>query len=208
MKTFFIALVFSTRNQTPFIPSVILERVFVDANIHLVPVGDGQGDAKGEEMTETLDGLELGVNADAALKILRKHTSWKEMRIAGDVKYLLDVNEEHSDAKYTARYYYRLKYKEDEETQKTFKFAEQNFAQMYFIRNYASDKSRVEMSFNLTNCEASVVLPTTPTRGQSSSTSRVDTQDSPPLECHIFRRVFLNKSYSRHIWIKDEIDLG
>lgn len=51
--------------------------------------------------------------------------------------------------------YYRLKYKEDEETQKTFKFAEQNFAQMYFIRNYASDKSRVEMSFNLTNCEAS-----------------------------------------------------
>lgn len=51
-----------------------------------VPVGDGQGDAKGEEMTETLDGLELGVNADAALKILRKHTSWKEMRIAGDVK--------------------------------------------------------------------------------------------------------------------------
>lgn len=63
------------------------------------------------------------------------------------------------------RQYYRLKYDHslrstardaDEEAQQSFKFAEENFAPLYFIRSYPSDKKKIEMSFDLTNYQPQV----------------------------------------------------
>lgn len=39
---------------------------------------------------------------------------------------------------------------EDDEAFKTLRFAVKNFAPLYFIRSYPSDKRQVEMIFNLT----------------------------------------------------------
>ncbi|KZP19955.1 hypothetical protein FIBSPDRAFT_955015 [Athelia psychrophila] len=52
---------------------------------------------------ETVDEPALTADADAALKILRKHASWKETRD------LQDASVTHSDAQYIGEYY-RLKY--------------------------------------------------------------------------------------------------
>lgn len=40
--------------------------------------------------------------------------------------------------------------KDDPERKKQFEFAEKNFAPLYFIRSYPQDKSKLEMSFDLT----------------------------------------------------------
>ncbi len=49
------------------------------------------------------------------------------------------------DAKYNA------KHRDDEETKKSFKFAEENWKPLYLIKMYDDDPALIEMSFDLTN---------------------------------------------------------
>lgn len=44
----------------------------------------------------------------------------------------------------------------DEDTHKSYEFAEKNFSPLYFIRSYPSDKKKIEMSFDLTNYQPQV----------------------------------------------------
>ncbi|KAF7981558.1 hypothetical protein HWV62_33167 [Athelia sp. TMB] len=262
-----VALFFGTGNQTPFISSAILERVFMDPNMRLFEYSPTsflasipemrafprlsllyetwqqkvektgnvivqtrrevlrvKRDKKGvtvwsratqgtdndqqvvtgdsEEIEEKFDELILAVDADAALKILGKDASWKERRVLGNVKY------------------YRLEYDpslrsgtrdDDEEAQKSFEFAEKNFAPLYFIRSYPSDKKKVEMSFDLTNYQPQFkgVSPYGPGREPPSSDSAgSEDQDPPPLERHVFQTIFLDKEDSSHLWSKDEVKPG
>ncbi|KZP07169.1 hypothetical protein FIBSPDRAFT_293667 [Athelia psychrophila] len=109
-----------------------------------------------------------------------RHSSWEADAIDSTCR----TSVLRSDAE-NADKYYRLKYaalrspacKEDVEAQKSFKFVDENFAPMHFIHTYPSDMRQGEMSFHLTNCQASVqrCLAYGPTREPPSSTSLADT---------------------------------
>ncbi|KAJ3561360.1 hypothetical protein NP233_g10242 [Leucocoprinus birnbaumii] len=219
-----VALFFGTGNQTPFISSAILERVFMDPNMRLfeyspdtflasiprmcafprlsvlysvwqaVVEEQGKGSVRivtkrevtqvrrkrngvevwsrptegtdngqdvidpGKEEMEVFDELIFCCDADAALKILGSDASWLERRILGNVKYLWDVTVTHSDLSYMEKHY-RVRYdpelrskkdQDDHERRKKYAFAEKSFQPLYFIRSVPDDKSKLEMSFDLT----------------------------------------------------------
>ncbi|TFK97429.1 FAD/NAD(P)-binding domain-containing protein [Pterulicium gracile] len=225
-----VALFFGTGQQTPYISSAILERVFMDPSMRLFEYSDktflasippmrafprlsmvfeswqrkissnapqstfsfgrevyrvvrdakgvavfshdadspdperntqGTGERKNER-EERFDELIMCTDADAALKILGEGATWAERRVLGNVKYYWDLTVTHNDVEYMKKYY-RLEYEkslanpraldpsEDKEGYDQVKFAEENFKPLYYIRSYEEDKSRIEMSFDLTN---------------------------------------------------------
>ncbi|KAF9450049.1 FAD/NAD(P)-binding domain-containing protein [Macrolepiota fuliginosa MF-IS2] len=275
-----VALFFGTGNQTPFISSVILERVFMDPNMRLfeyspdtflasiprmcafprlsmlystwkaVVEEQGQGSVRittnrevvrvkrnsngaevwsrptqgtnnsqwvvdpGKEEKEEFGELIFCCDADAALRILAGDATWLERRILGNVKYLWDVTVTHSDLSYMEKYY-RTKYdprlnskknEDDPERQRQYAFAEKNFQPLYFIRSVPEDKSKIEMSFDLTVYQPQVSLEShrvPHAHNPASDTSK----NTPPLECHIFQTIFLdNAPESRRFWTKDDIN--
>ncbi|KAG8961509.1 hypothetical protein FRC03_005307 [Tulasnella sp. 419] len=213
-----VALFFGTGNQTPYISSAILERVFMDPSMKLfeydpksllasIPTMHGfpklhdvykawkediesrgnvtfnlqhevtrvinrnnKKPGEGPVVVEfklpsnndelhilTFDELILACDADAALKILGKQASWKEKQVLGSVKYLYDVTYTHSDLDYMRKYYeteYNPVYNapsEGPEDDKAFEFSKNNFRPLYYTMQYPEDKSKIEMSFDLTH---------------------------------------------------------
>ncbi|KAI0364448.1 FAD/NAD-P-binding domain-containing protein [Pilatotrama ljubarskyi] len=220
-----VALFFGTGNQTPYISSAILERVFMDPSMKLfeydpksllasIPTmlafpklhdvyqawksetasrgnvdfklnhevirvvsrtakKDGpvqiqykvaDGDLETAPQIAAFDELILAVDADSALKLLGKEATWMEKRVLGSVKYLYDVTITHNDLDYMQKYYetrYNPEHnaplssaanaQEREEMTKSFNFAERNFRPLYYTMQYAEDKSKIEMSFDLTH---------------------------------------------------------
>ncbi|KAF8625233.1 hypothetical protein AX17_006899 [Amanita inopinata Kibby_2008] len=274
-----VALFFGTGNQTPFISSAILERVFMDPNMRLFEYSpdtflasipkmkafphlstlystwksfieqQSQGSVKvvlnrevtrikryarsvgpvevwsrptkgtnneqvvegpGEEEAGVFDEIVFCTDADAALSILGEGAGWLEKRVLGNVKYLWDVTVTHSDLKYMEKYY-RVRYdptlcsKKDQENtdrKKQVEFAENNFAPLYFIRSYPDDKSKLEMSFDLTNYQ-----PQFDGVAASGQDAEGDGDGKIPLERHVFQTIFLNKEpESSKYWSKDEIN--
>ncbi|KAH9859028.1 FAD/NAD-P-binding domain-containing protein [Lenzites betulinus] len=220
-----VALFFGTGNQTPYISSAILERVFMDPSMKLfeydprsllasIPTmlafpklhdvyqawkseiashgsvdfqlnhevvrvisrtakkdgpiqieykaADGGEDAV--PRVAAFDELILAVDAGAALKILATEATWIERRVLGSVKYLYDVTITHNDLDYMNKHYetrYNPEHnaplssattaEEREEMTKSFKFAESSFRPLYYTKQYDEDKSKIEMSFDLTH---------------------------------------------------------
>ncbi|OJT10958.1 hypothetical protein TRAPUB_12520 [Trametes pubescens] len=220
-----VALFFGTGNQTPYVSSAILERVFMDPSMKLfeydpksllasiptmlafpklhdvyqawksevasrgnvdfklnhevirvvsrtakkngpvqVEYKIAAGDLETAPQVDAFDELILAVDADATLNLLGKEATWMERRILGSVKYLYDVTITHNDLNYMKKYY-ETRYnpghnapfssaqsdEEREEMEKSFKFAERNFRPLYYTMQYAEDKSKIEMSFDLTH---------------------------------------------------------
>ncbi|KAI0674921.1 FAD/NAD-P-binding domain-containing protein [Trametes maxima] len=220
-----VALFFGTGNQTPYISSAILERVFMDPSMKLfeydpksllasIPTmlafpklhdvyqawrsevssrgnvefrlnhevlrvvtrtakKDGpvqieykisDGHLETTPQIAAFDELILAVDADAALKLLGKEATWIEKKVLGNVKYLYDVTITHNDLQYMQKYY-ETRYdpqhnaplssaataQEREEMTKSFEFAERNFRPLYYTMQYPEDKSKIEMSFDLTH---------------------------------------------------------
>ncbi|KAF8635079.1 hypothetical protein AX15_000564 [Amanita polypyramis BW_CC] len=284
-----VALFFGTGNQTPFISSAILERVFMDPNMRLFEFSpetflatipkmkafprlsmlydswksfiedQGQGSVKvvlerevtrikrhprskgavqvwsrltkgtnseqevispGEEEIEEIDEIIFCTDADAALKILRNDASWMEKRVLGNVKYLWDITVTHNDLEYMKKYY-RVRYdpmlrsernQDDPERKKQFEFAEKNFAPLYYIRSYLQDRSKLEMSFDLTCYQpqfdgVSPFGPEADVMEGNSKDGNPEGEGKIPLEQHVFQTIFLNKDpESSQYWSKDEID--
>ncbi|KAH9895234.1 FAD/NAD-P-binding domain-containing protein [Cubamyces lactineus] len=219
-----VALFFGTGNQTPYISSAILERVFMDPSMKLfeydpksllasIPTmlafpklhdvyqawrdevasrgnvtfklnhevlrvvsrtaKDGpvqieykaaEGGLETEPQIAAFDELILAIDADSALKLLGNEATWIEKRVLGNVKYLYDVTITHNDLDYMKKYYetrYNTEHnaplssatnaEEREEMTKSFEFAERNFRPLYYTMQYAEDKSKIEMSFDLTH---------------------------------------------------------
>ncbi|KAK2459902.1 hypothetical protein APHAL10511_008102 [Amanita phalloides] len=278
-----VALFFGTGNQTPFISSAILERVFMDPNMRLFEYSpdtflasipkmkafpclsmlydkwksfveeQGQGsvqvvlerevmrikrhsrsagaievwsrptkgtnneqevESPGEEELETFDEIVLCCDADSALKILGEDAGWLERRVLGNVKYLWDVTVTHNDLEYMEKYY-RARYdpilrseknQDDPERKKQFEFAQKNFAPLYFIRSYPKDKSKLEMSFDLT-CYQPQFDGVSPLGPSANDDTNNKDEGEIPLERHVFQTIFLNKEpESSQYWSKDEID--
>ncbi|KAG6840424.1 hypothetical protein C0991_006774 [Blastosporella zonata] len=175
----------------------------------------------GEEEEETFDEIVICTDADAAMVLLGKDARWLEKRVLGNVKYLWDTTVTHNDIKYMEKYY-QVKYDpclrfktgpDDTDKQQRFKFAEEHFSPLYFIRSYPSDKRRVEMSFDLTVYQPQFdgVSP----RGKRSnefndttlgSASSEQASRNIPLDHHVFQTIFLDNSpESVRLWSKDEI---
>ncbi|PFH50038.1 hypothetical protein AMATHDRAFT_75855 [Amanita thiersii Skay4041] len=285
-----VALFFGTGNQTPFISSAILERVFMDPNMRLFEYSpntflasvpkmkafprlsllydawksfveeQGSGSVRvnlnrevtrikrfsrkkgavevwsrptngtdnsqevvdpGEEETENFDEIIICTDADAALTMLGNDARWLERRVLGNVKYLWDVTVTHNDLNYMEKYY-RVRYdpmlcsekdREDPERQKQFEFAKKNFAPLYFIRSHPKDKSKLEMSFDLTCYQPqfdgiSAFGPNAQSvQDDDKSQENHDDDGKIPLEQHVFQTIFLNKDpESSQYWSKQDID--
>ncbi|KZP31044.1 hypothetical protein FIBSPDRAFT_1037899 [Athelia psychrophila] len=160
-----------------------------------VAAGDEDGDANGEEMVEKLDELVLTTDPDAALKILRKHASWKERRALGNAKFTYRTSVLRSDSQYMVKCY-RLKHdaalrstarEEDEEAQKSFKLAGKNFVPLYFT-------TRPQVFRLRPHARAALIY--LPHRRSRPALARTP----------VFQRIFLDKGDSWHLWSKDEVD--
>ncbi|EKM78905.1 hypothetical protein AGABI1DRAFT_129177 [Agaricus bisporus var. burnettii JB137-S8] len=284
-----VALFFGTGNQTPFISSAILERVFMDPNMRLFEYSSdtflasiprmcafphlselysawksiveeqGKGSTQiitcrevtrarrsskgvyvwscstqgtdnsqsvvepGREKKEFFDEIVFCCDADAALQILGNDATWLEKKILGNVKvtsYLWDITVTHSDLPYMEKYY-RVRYDpelrskkgiENSQRQERYSFAEKHFEPLYFIRNVPEDKSKIEMSFDLTFNEASRSGSDSANgyRNEKDATSVVNDDSIPkrlPLERHVFQTIFLDHSLeSRKFWTKGAIN--
>ncbi|KAM0750661.1 nucleotide-binding domain-containing protein [Meredithblackwellia eburnea MCA 4105] len=301
-----VALFFGTGNQTPFISSAILERVFKDPSmrlfeysptsflatiptmlafprlslvystwathilstgnttIHLshevtsiqrsssshksekpvkvwarkvskVDLGQMVVDPEEEEVVGEFDELIFATDADAALKILGHGASWFESKVLGNVKYLWDVTVTHSDEAYMRKYYETSyssklasdKRDSDEEAQRQFEFAQDNFNPLYYIRSYPDDKKKVEMSFDLTHYQpqfdgesefgpggtgrpstssSSSTLASPPPRRSKEKDSTTSTDGSSHPHKHVYQTIFLDRDGSSEKWSKEEID--
>ncbi|EMD32158.1 hypothetical protein CERSUDRAFT_119132 [Gelatoporia subvermispora B] len=125
------------------------------------------GDLETGPQLDNFDELILAVDADSALKLLGKDASWMERKILGSVKYLYDVTITHNDLQYMQKYYETaydpchnaplsdsMPSSEREDTERAFEFASNNFRPLYYTMQYQQDKSKIEMSFDLTHYQA------------------------------------------------------
>ncbi|KAH8108063.1 FAD/NAD-P-binding domain-containing protein [Cristinia sonorae] len=190
--------------------------------------------------TDVFDELILAVDADSALRLLGQQASWMERRVLGSVKYLHDVTITHNDIEYMKKHYevtYNPAYnaslppeapaQEQDEAKEAFSFAEKHFRPLYYTKQYPEDKTKIEMSFDLTHYqpqfrgekpEGPINLKGTSNRehevddigegqaGVSARTGRdAEGTAEPPLNAHVFQTIFLDRDGSQHLWTWDEI---
>ncbi|CBX94892.1 similar to flavin-containing amine oxidasedehydrogenase [Plenodomus lingam JN3] len=148
--------------------------------------------AAGKE--EHYDELVLCVLADTANRLLKKTSTLRERRILSTCKFSDDVTITHHDSAYMQRHYENF-YTPSLATQtlsstpqtSRLAFAAKNFKPMYYIKMYAADATKLEMSFDCTNY-------------QSQFPPEV------PFDAHVFQTIYLNKARDGHLWSIDEID--
>ncbi|VDC07912.1 unnamed protein product [Peniophora sp. CBMAI 1063] len=103
---------------------------------------------------ETFDELILACDADTSLKLLGKEASWMERRVLGSVKYLYDVTITHDDLAYMKRHY-EVQFDEslaaESAPEDQVQFAKDKFRPLYYTKQYPQDRSKIEMSFDLTH---------------------------------------------------------
>lgn len=125
------------------------------------------------------------------------------------LQYLWDVSVTHSDTEYMQKYYnitydpaMRSTKRMDDEAQKQYAFAAESFDPLYFIRSYPSDKSKVEMSFDLTQYQPQF-------NGYDEygrKTAASDDSNSEKREYkHLYQTIFLDRDSAEHLWTRDEI---
>ncbi|KZS98303.1 FAD/NAD-P-binding domain-containing protein, partial [Sistotremastrum niveocremeum HHB9708] len=281
-----VALFFGTGNQTPYIASTILERVFMDPSMRLFEFNDksllasiptmlgfpklhdvyqtwktriteagnvtfklghevhgvvqrkaaNKGgviveykDPNGELHQESFDEIILACDADSALKLLGKTATWKEKKVLGSVKYLYDVTITHNDLGYMQKHY-ETEYKpslhaDSQQDPDSADFAQKNFRPLYYTLQYPQDKSRIEMSFDLTHYQPQFrgekpAGPVDSSKGASNSAqdpslakageearkgAAPDGTAEPPLDRHVFQTIFLDRDGSQDLWTWDEI---
>ncbi|KAI0790632.1 FAD/NAD-P-binding domain-containing protein [Abortiporus biennis] len=151
-----------------------------------------------ERVTQTanFDELILAIDADSALKLLGEEATWMEKRVLGSVKYLYDVTITHNDLDYMKKYY-EVQYnpshnapmpedgsaEEYAEVERAFAFAKKNFRPLYYTMQYPEDKSKIEMSFDLTHYQPQFrgEKPAGPIKPGDTSSHRNEVQDQPSI---------------------------
>ena len=122
---------------------------------------------------------------------------------------------------------------EREQAEKAFAFASKNFRPLYYTMQYTEDRSKIEMSFDLTHYQPQFrgEKPSGPISpgdtsdhrneaeipheaqdselGKEGATARTgkDAQGSaePPLEDHVFQTIFLDRDGSSDLWTINDI---
>lgn len=129
---------------------------------------------------------------DQAKLILGKNARWIERFVLGRVKLADDITVTHSDAAYMEKYYTNhfdpsqaVAHLNGRDESAQINYGKTSFKPMYYIKEYQSDPSKIEMCFDCTNYQAQF-------------------PDSVPFSEHVFQTIFLDKNRS-DLWTKDEI---
>lgn len=147
-----------------------------------------------EESEETYDELVLCVLADTANRLLNPTSIWRERKVLGSAKFSDDITVTHNDAEYMKKHYENF-YNEEQAVEtlshidqtNRLEMAKKSFKPMYYIKEYPSDRSKLEMCFDCTNYQ-----------GQFP--------ENVPFDNHVFQTIFLNNDRDSHLWSIDEID--
>ncbi|KAF1982816.1 FAD dependent oxidoreductase [Aulographum hederae CBS 113979] len=147
-----------------------------------------------DEWHETYDELVLCVLADTAKRLLAPTSTFLSRRILGSAKFANDITVTHNDTDYMRKHYesffspsQAVTHLGDTDHTARVDAARDSFKPMYYIRNYPSDPSKLEMCFDCTNYQAQF-------------------PPSVPFDQHVFQTIFLNKERDGHLWDIDEID--
>ncbi|CAO1613803.1 unnamed protein product [Parajaminaea phylloscopi] len=194
--------------------------------------GNALEGSQADEREEVFDELIMACDADSALKILQAGSgaTWKERKVLGNVLYKWDITVTHNDMDYMKKHYqmtYDSQYnaqRDDEDSKKAFKYAEENWRPLYLIKMYEKDPAFIEMSFDLTHYQPQFqgVSPVgkdakrseedaPPNERQGTSDTKATTtkhrdanQKEPPYDHHVFQTIYLNQEMSDW-WTKDEV---
>lgn len=128
---------------------------------------------EGVEQQMCCDYVVFACNSENTHHILNESNgvSWMEKWVFGNVKYYDDITVTHTDREYMMRHYDLKDERND----------------MYFVKTYEEDRSKIEMSFDLTHYQPFA-------KGVSDSHSSV------------YQTIFLNKDQDEPLWTIDEID--
>ncbi|KAG8703531.1 hypothetical protein FRC09_004106 [Ceratobasidium sp. 395] len=153
-------------------------------------------EGEGEELkTATFDELVMAVDADAALKILGKSASYDVTITHNDLDYMNKHYETHFKDELAAE----PSSKDDEEA---LLLGQKEFKPLYYTKQYDEDKSKIEMSFDLTHYQPQF-------KGTASSPKDKTLDHTPhderPMEQHVFQTIFLDRDSSEHLWTWNEI---
>ncbi|QRW09753.1 hypothetical protein RhiLY_08752 [Ceratobasidium sp. AG-Ba] len=166
-------------------------------------------EGEGEHLrSATFDELVMACDADAALKILGKSASWMERQVLGSVKYLYDVTITHNDLDYMNRHY-ETQFKDSlaaepsgKDDEEAVELGRKEFKPLYYTKQYEEDKSKIEMSFDLTHYQPQF-------KGTASSPTDQGIDHTPhpekPMEQHVFQTIFLDRDSSEQMWTWNEI---
>lgn len=162
------------------------------------PAPDGNdADSHAPPTVETFDEIVLCCLADKAKEVLGQTASRREKWVLGSAKFSDDITITHNDAAYMKRHYENF-YRADlavahvNGTDHTSRLAAADaaaggsFRPMYYIKNYAQDPSKLEMSFDTTNYQSQF-------------------PETVPFDKHVFQTIFLNESRDAHLWSDAEI---
>ena len=142
---------------------------------------------------EVYDEIVLCCLADTAKRVLGRTASWKEKRVLGSAKFSDDITITHNDAEYMKKHYENF-YRDDLavaeingiDQQPRLDFAARGYRPMYYIKTYAEDRSKLEMSFDATNYQSQF-------------------PEHVPFERHVFQTFYLNRDRDRGLWSDGEI---
>jgi len=157
-------------------------------------------EATGFEGEGVFDEVIFAGDADSTLKLLGKQATMMERFVLGSVKYLHDVTITHTDANYMSKHY---------ELSEPTSLANNSPAQdrptwlpLYFVHTYKEDRSKIEMSFDLSVYQPQFKI--TKTTSDSPDTISPSSQEELPSD-HVYQSLFLDRNHA-DLWTKDEID--
>jgi hypothetical protein len=133
-------------------------------------------------------------SADTANRLLSRTSTFRDRKILGSAKFSDDITITHTDTAYMEKHY-ENSYTPSRAVQtlsgtdQTIRnsFASTSFKPMYYIKEYLSDPSKLEMCFDCTNYQSQ--FPRT-----------------IPFKNHVFQTIFLNHARDSHLWSRSEID--
>ncbi|KZP19954.1 hypothetical protein FIBSPDRAFT_932552 [Athelia psychrophila] len=193
-ETFLVALFFGTGNQTPFIPSTILERVFMDPNMCLCR-------SRGYEGPDAPRGAK-GQAGTTWVRMWSRATQGK----ANDLQAAVGAEEVDANGEDMVETLDELVLAADADADAALKIFGQHYLQDGSVTpNDAKYTDKRHVTHGITN---SKVPHLRPHALAVFIYPRIDTPDPPPLERHVFQRIFLDKGNSRHLWSNDEINPG
>lgn len=157
-------------------------------------VAEDGSDPHANEFEEEYDELVLCALADTAKRLLSHTSTWRERKVLGSAKFSDDITVTHTDADYMRKHYENFYNSEQAvstlsgvDQSHRLESAKKSFKPMYYIKEYPSDLSKLEMCFDCTNY-------------QSQFPPEV------PFDNHVFQTIFLNKGRDSKLWSIDEID--
>ncbi|KAF8125416.1 hypothetical protein EV363DRAFT_1299161 [Boletus edulis] len=207
------SLFFGTGNQTPFISSAVLERVFMDPSMRLFEYSSDSFLASISEIRAFRSCTRLGGRSAIPRQRRPPHTTaghpgpslWSRSTGGTDQgQWVREPLGKENASWLEKKILGNVKYLcEVSVTHSDLDYTnKKEFAPLYFIRSYPDDKKKVEMSFDLTNYQPQ--FKGEHSRGPQTASNMAPPPGPPPsLSSHVFQTMFLDRDGSSEKWSKD-----